>query len=138
MNTISLLDETACNIRFFFRTVRRSPGFALTSVLVLALGLGASAAMFSALDRILFRPLPYGDADRLVIVGMTHPAISAPGKSRVLLRTLPYTEHWKPAPPFTAVTSVWSVGEPCDITEQQPERLLCAEVESNFLQTFSV
>jgi hypothetical protein len=138
-NTISLFEETAHSVRFSLRTMCRNPAFALTAVLMLALGLGASTAMFSALDRILFRPLPYAEADRLVIVGMTDPKIDAPGKSRVLLHTLAYTEHWKPTPePFTAVTSTWSVGEPCDVTEQQPERLFCADVESNFLETFSV
>src|SRR5207237_5085993 len=70
MNTILFLEETAHNVRLSLRTLRRNPGFALTAVLVLALGLGASTAMFSALDRILFRPLPYGDADRLVNVGI--------------------------------------------------------------------
>jgi hypothetical protein len=58
MNTISFLDETTRNVRVSLRTLRKNPGFALTAVLVLALGLGASTAMFSALDRILFRPLP--------------------------------------------------------------------------------
>src|SRR5688572_33377568 len=51
---------------FTVRSWRRQPGFALGTGLVLALGLGTSTAMFSALDRILFRSLPYGDADRLV------------------------------------------------------------------------
>ena len=46
-----------------------SAGFALAAILVLALGLGASTALFAALDRVLFRPLPYADPDRLVSVG---------------------------------------------------------------------
>ena len=139
MSTMSFFEETAHNVQFFLRTVRRSPGFVLTAVLVLALGLGASTAMFSALDRILFHPLPYGDADRLVNFGMTVPAIGAPGQSRLILHSLRYQEHWKPAPePFTDVTTVWGVGDTCDVTEQQSERLLCATVESNFLQTFGV
>jgi predicted permease len=137
MNTISLLEETVRNVQVSLRTLVRNPGFALAAVLVLALGLGASSAMFSALDRILFRPLPYGDADRLVVVGMV-PATDAPG--RVLnIHAFSYQEHWKPAPePFTAVTSTWNGSEPCDVTEQQPERLRCAQVQSNFLQTFGV
>jgi len=67
MNTIAFLDEAVQNVRFSLRTFRRNPGFALTAVLVLALGLGSSTAMFSALDRILFRPLPYGDANHTPI-----------------------------------------------------------------------
>jgi predicted permease len=139
MNTISFLDETARNVRVSLRTLRRNPGFTLTAVLVLALGLGSSTAMFSALDRILFRPLPYGDADRLVNIGMTFPSVQHPEQSQVFLVSRTYQELWKPAPePFTSVTNIRGVGITCDVTEQQPERLLCATVESNFLQTFGV
>jgi len=139
MNTILFLEETARNFRLSFRTLRKNPGFALTAVLVLALGLGASTAMFSALDRILFRPLPYGDADRLVNVGIAIPAFGAPDQSQVILVSRGYQERWKPAPePFTAVTTIENVGSTCDITEQQPERLRCATVESNFLETLGV
>src|SRR5262249_19244469 len=123
------------NVRFSLRTFCRNPGFALTAVLVLALGLGASTAMFSALDRMLFRPLPYGDAERLVRIGMAGRV-----DQRVLnLPSISYAQHWKPAPePFTAVTTIESVDDTCDVTERQPERLLCANVESNFLQTLGV
>ena len=142
MNTIAFLEDTARNVRVSLRTLRKNPGFAVTAVLVLALGLGASTAMFSALDRILFRPLPYADADRLVNLGWTTGLGAAPGKSQVVLGSRGYREHWKPAPdPFTAVTTVTTIGNTsgmCDVTEQQPERLSCVTVESNFLQTFGV
>jgi predicted permease len=140
MNTISLLEETAGNVRISLRTMRRNPGFALTAVLVLALGLGASTAMFGALDRILFRPLPYADADRLVNLGWTRRGFgAAPGQNELTLVGRGYREHWKPAPePFTAVTTIVSAVDTCDVTEQQPERLRCVKVENNFLQTMGV
>src|SRR5688572_2500130 len=56
-------DALRQDAQFTLRSWRRQPGFALAAILVLGLGLGAASAMFSALDRILFRPLPYGDAD---------------------------------------------------------------------------
>ena len=124
---------------FTVRSWRRQPGFALGAVLVLALGLGASTAMFSALDRILFRPLPYGDADRLVSVGRAYPAPERPDQSEVLIPSSEYEERWKPTPGlFTAVTTTSDVGKTCDVTDQHPERLRCASVESNFLQTLGV
>jgi predicted permease len=139
MNTIEFLEETARNFRLSFRTLRRNPGFVLTAVLVLALGLGASTAMFSALDRILFRPLPYADADQLVNVGMTFPAFEIAGKTPATLNSRGYQARWKPAPePFTAVSTIQSDGKICDVTEGQPERLFCATVESNFLQMLGV
>ena len=124
---------------FTLRSWRRQPGFALGALVVLALGLGAATAMFSALDRILFRPLPYGDADRLVNFGITFPGFENPDDSLVLLNAREYMQAWKPAPaPFVAVTSSAGIGEPCDLTERQPQRLQCAAVESNFLRTFGV
>jgi predicted permease len=138
MNTISLLDETARNVRVSLRTLRRNPGFALTAVLVLALGLGASTAMFSALDRILFRPLPYADEDRLVNLGWTN-RLPGAGRTQLTLIGRGYRERWKPAPePFSAVTTIVSTVDTCDVTEQRPERLRCARVENNFLETMGV
>ena len=54
------------DVGFTARTLRRSPGFALTAVGVAALGIGATTAAFSITDHILFRPLPFRDPDRLV------------------------------------------------------------------------
>jgi len=54
------------DLRFAFRSLMRSPGFALTAVLVAALGIGANTIAFSLADFVLLRPLPYAHSDRLV------------------------------------------------------------------------
>src|SRR6267154_1360253 len=59
----------AQNLRIAFRQLRRVPGFTLTVVLTLALGIGATTAIFSLVEGVLLRPLPFQEADRLVLWG---------------------------------------------------------------------
>jgi predicted permease len=60
------------DIRYALRQMRHAPGFALSVVVVLALGIGANAAMFTVLNGTLFRPLPYGKAGELVLLKATN------------------------------------------------------------------
>ncbi|HEX3663503.1 MAG TPA: ABC transporter permease [Acidobacteriaceae bacterium] len=61
-------ETVAQDVRFAWRQMRRSPGFALTAVLMLALGMGASVAIFGFVDAALIQPLPYAQPNRLVAV----------------------------------------------------------------------
>src|SRR5262245_61189304 len=57
------------NLLTAFRSLRRTPGFSLTALLALALGIGAATTVFSVTDHLLFRPLPYRDSARLITAG---------------------------------------------------------------------
>ncbi len=62
------------DVRFGFRQLRKSPAFALTAILTLALGIGATTAIFSVVKAVLLAPLPYRDAGGIVAVWTTNPA----------------------------------------------------------------
>src|SRR5262245_26448514 len=66
VNVSSRLETQMRNLRHACRALSRTPGFTIAVVLTLALGIGANSGVFSALDAVLLRPLPFPDADRLV------------------------------------------------------------------------
>src|SRR5579864_7819397 len=61
------------DVRYGWRVLQRNPGFAVVAALTLAIGIGANAAIFSAVDAILLRPLPYPDPSRIVLVWNADP-----------------------------------------------------------------
>lgn len=76
------LDDLGRDARLGLRQLRKSPGFTVVAVLTLAFGIGVNTSMFSALQALLMRELPYPDADRLVQV----------------FRTSPHSQRWPHSP----------------------------------------
>ena len=127
------IEPTFQDLRYALRGLRRNPGFTLTAVLAAAIAIGASTAIFSAVDRILFRPLPYRDEARLVSAGMMTPLDS----NEFLLADAYFDLRRNPGP-FAAVTSFQAGAIECDLTEQSPLRMRCLRLEANFLDTLGV
>ena len=72
------------DIRFAMRNIRKTPGFALAFVLTLGLGIGANTAIFSIINGVLLRPLPYPEADR--IMHLRQPAVRSGVENTKALR----------------------------------------------------
>jgi predicted permease len=70
---VSWLEELMADLRYGARTLRKNPGFAALAVLTLGLGIGANTAIFSVINGVLLKPLPYANGDRLVLVQQSAP-----------------------------------------------------------------
>ncbi len=115
------------DLRYAARSFQRSPGALWIAVAAMALGIGGTTAVFSVVDRLLFRDLPYAHQDRLIWFGMKAPI----SNNEFLLESAFYSfrEHQQV---FESMTSMSRVGD-CDLTQQNPLRLVCAQVAANFL-----
>jgi putative ABC transport system permease protein len=127
------LESCYADLRYGLRILCKNPGFTAVAILTLALGIGATSSVFSAVDRILFRSLPYPQSEQLVSFGLT-----APIERNEFMLGSNYAD-WRLAPgPFQSMTSMIPGVANCDLTQPNPVRLACASVEQNFLPTFGV
>ena len=67
------MDNLLQDIRYGIRTLTRQPGFAATAILTLALGIGATTAIFSVVNAVVLRPMPFDEPDRIMVVTNTNP-----------------------------------------------------------------
>jgi len=130
---LPFIDTLLQDLRFALRMLAKKPGFAVVAILTLAVGIGATSAVFSVVDRILFRNLPYPQDERLVSFG-----VMAPFDSREFMLGPDFVD-WRPRQaPFESITAVEPGSVDCDLTEQNPARLSCGQADAAFLPTFRI
>ncbi|MGD0446530.1 MAG: ABC transporter permease [Edaphobacter sp.] len=78
------LESIGMDVRYAFRRLAKSPGFSITAILTLALGIGATTAIFSAAYALLLRSLPFQHADRIIGIYETHPQVVGPAEVNFL------------------------------------------------------
>jgi predicted permease len=122
------------DLRYALRNLRKSPGYAVVTVLTLALGIGANSAIFSVVNGVLFKPLPYQQPDRLVFITSQFP-------------TLGFDQFWVSAPEFVefrernksfADVGAYRAGAVNLGTTDQPRRVNSAIVTSELMPVLGV
>jgi putative ABC transport system permease protein len=132
MSPRQAIDNVAQEARYAIRGFRRSPLFTLSVIVTVALGVGPNTAVYSVIDRILFRNLPYPHDDRLVSFGMV-----APIAPQEFMLGYDYLDWREAHTPFASM-GAWSGERDCDLTIENPVRLRCANVDAALLPTLGL
>jgi putative ABC transport system permease protein len=119
------------DVRFAARQLRNHPGFTMIGILTLALGIGASTAIFSAVNPILFKPLPYPHPDRILMIWSTFQG----ARSQVAFGT--YRELAERGHSFDAM-AIFEPWQPAITGGTQPERLEGQSVSASFFRALCV
>ncbi|HEY9465698.1 MAG TPA: ABC transporter permease, partial [Vicinamibacterales bacterium] len=132
IDVTTLLDSSLRNIRLSLRGMRRTPGFSVAVVLTLALGIGANSAVFSAMDAVLLRPLPFRDPDQLISLTQTTERTGETDAATV--RVLDWNRL---NTTFQGITG-HMMEDASDTTGDQPERVRRATVLPRFLEVWRI
>ena len=133
------LESLLIDLKHIGRRLRRSPGFAITVVLTLAIGIGANTAVFSVINSVLLRPLPYPEPQQLVSLHLNAPGAPGLAEFRSELRLSPsmYFTFARHNRSFQSL-GIWGPGTASITGIARPEQINTAMISSGILETLNV
>jgi len=134
VHTSRLLESLRFNFRAALRFLRHSPSFSLAVILTLALGIGANSAVFSAIDAVLLRPLPYPDGNQLIQINQ-HDTRNRDANTFVAAQRL---EDWNRMNSTFSGLSGYYTDDLSEISGPLPEKLTMALVAPRFFEVLEV
>ncbi|HYW44308.1 MAG TPA: ABC transporter permease [Bryobacteraceae bacterium] len=134
---LSALDSIWKDLRYTFRTLRRDSGFTTFAVLIVGLGIGASATVFSVVDTLLLRPLPFHAPERLVWMA-NHDTSGLSGQTTQVDYLLDLRERNRSYSDLAGYFAFYGVGDNLLSGQGEPERLSGVPVSENFFQVLGV
>lgn len=137
VRTGAWLETFLQDIRFGLRMLRRNAGFTAVAVLTFALGIGANTAIFSVVDAVMLRPLPFQNPNQLVVVWHTPPEKSFPGVPRFVVSPANYIDWRRQNDVFTAMSAIGVL--PANLTGiARPESVQQRRVSYDFFSMLGV
>jgi predicted permease len=134
---LSALDSALQDLRYTFRMLRRDPGFTTFAVLIVGLGIGASATVFSVVDALLLRPLPFSEPERLVWI-TNHDTGGLSGATTQVDYLLDLRKHNQSFADLAGYFAFYGVGDNLLSGHGEPERLSGVPVSENFFQLLGI
>jgi putative ABC transport system permease protein len=132
-----LLESFITDVRYALRSLRKSPGFALVAILTLALGIGANTAMFSIVEAVMLRPLPYPEPERVAaLLEQRTSGVGAPGQ-RMRVAAANLVSYKAENRSFAGIAGFESIG--MNLTGSgTPERILGERVTADYFSVLGV
>lgn len=134
VHSIAFLETMGRNLRGGWRQLRKSPSFSAAVILTLTLGIGANTTVFSAIDAVLLRPLPYPQADQLITITQSNRKTNDPNV-RIAPQRLEDLNRMNGS--LHAVTG-WYTQDVSELSGVLPEKLTEAVVTPRFLQVWGI
>ena len=129
---VSFIENVSQDLRYALRTLAKNPGFTAVAIITLAIGIGANTAIFSVVDGVLLRPLPYPQPDRIVRIWQTDNKNALSNMSDPNFTDLAQQNH-------TLASMVqYSVGDTSISGGTEPTRVMGASVSKDFFSTLRV
>jgi predicted permease len=132
---LTWFDELRTDVKYAFRTLARAPGFALVVLICLGLGIGANAAIFSIVNAVMLKPLPYPQSDRLLNVYETYFTPDGNGRGSV---SYPNYLDWRARARSFASLAAHYAGSTILRGREASERLSTLSVTSNYFTTMGL
>src|SRR3954470_17104479 len=125
------------DLRYTLRTLRRDAGFTTFAILIAGLGIGASATVFSVVNTLLLRPLPFAEPERLVWIS-NHDTAGLSGQTTQVGYLLDLRERTQSLSAVAGYFAFYGVGDTLMSGRGEPERLSAVPVSDNFFQVLGV
>ncbi|HEV8237216.1 MAG TPA: ABC transporter permease, partial [Gemmatimonadaceae bacterium] len=135
---ITFLDTMQQDVRFALRSFRRTPTFTAIAILTLAIGIGANTAMFSAIDALLLRPLPFREPDRLMSISLTRPGRGTNQIRDDIPWSFPKFELFRTAQNVFVDETLWMASQFTVRATDEAVRVAGEFVDSHYLPTLGI
>jgi putative ABC transport system permease protein len=138
MTGLALLDDIRQDLRYAMRMLRRAPGFTAVAVLTLGIGIGGTTAIFSVVDAMLLRPLPFREPDRLLRVGLVMPPRDGEARRDDMVWSMPKYAVFRDEQRVFQSLGLYTESQTTITGGGNAERLRAEEVSAGYFPTLGV